>query len=245
MIYMSVFFVVAVKRNDNSLADIAWGMGFILIAFVALYLSGDINIRKALATLLVTAWGLRLSFHICMRNRKMGEDWRYKKMRKLWKETIFISSFVRIFLTQGIAMLIIAASVFYTNMRSPATSLNIFDFLGVILWLVGFFFETTGDLQLHRFKSNPKNKGKIMQEGLWRYTRHPNYFGESMMWWGIYLVALSVPYGSLTLFSPILITAMLFKVTGIPPLEKKYGQNPEYKEYIRKTNEFFPWFPRK
>jgi steroid 5-alpha reductase family enzyme len=119
------------------------------------------------------------------------------------------------------------------------------DAAGALLWVIGFLFEAVGDYQLARFKANPENKGKIMQSGLWKYTRHPNYFGESVMWWGIWIIALNVDYGWTAVVSPVVITLLLLKVSGVSLLEKHYSDNPKYRDYARRTNAFIPWFPGK
>jgi steroid 5-alpha reductase family enzyme len=144
---------------------------------------------------------------------------------------------------QGLFLLITAYPVMLIN-HSKETGIVLLDVIGVIVWLKGFFFEAVGDYQLSKFKRNAGNKGKIMTRGLWRYTRHPNYFGETAMWWGIFLMALSVRYGWTAIVSPLMITFLLLRVSGITMLEKKYVGNKEFEEYAKRTSAFFPWFPK-
>jgi len=145
---------------------------------------------------------------------------------------------------QGFLLLVISYSIILVN-YSMETGIKALDIIGLVLWLVGFFFEAVGDYQLIRFKRDEKNKGKIMTQGLWKYTRHPNYFGECVMWWGIFLIALSVKYGWTAIISPLLITLLLLRVSGVVMLEKKYIGNKEFEDYAKKTSAFFPWFPKK
>ena len=193
---------------------------------------------------MVTVWELRLSLHILWRNWGKPEDYRYQVWRKEAGPRWWWQSYLQVFLLQGILMWIISAPLLSAQ-RSPIPShLILFDILGTAVWLIGFFFEALGDLQLARFKANPMNKGKVMDQGLWRYTRHPNYFGDSAQWWGYYLIA-AFAGGWWTIFSPILMSILLLRVSGVALLEKDLNARPGYQEYIRKTSAFIPWFPRK
>jgi steroid 5-alpha reductase family enzyme len=247
-IYMTIWFVLALIRKDNSIADIAWGLGFVLVAVVTFLRRGSLFL-PLLVTLLVTVWGLRLAVHILIRNRKRGEDPRYAEWRRKWGGTFLWRSYLQVFLLQGFFLLVISSPVILVNThlwdRPPGGAGRGVWPAGFLLWCAGFFFEAVGDAQLARFKRDPGNRGKIMDKGLWRYSRHPNYFGESLMWWGIFLVAVEVPFGWTTVVSPVLITFLLVRVSGIPMLEKKYAGNPEFQAYARKTNSFVPWFPRR
>jgi len=243
-LYMSLFFLIAVVRKDNSLADIAWGGGFVLLAFLSFYLApGHAEARQVLVTGLVTLWGLRLAIYIYFRNLGRGEDYRYAKWREDWGKNFLLRSFLQVFMLQGALMVLISSSVLFINLN-PARGLTILDGLGLVVWGTGFFFESVGDFQLFQFKKDPENKGKVMKYGLWRYTRHPNYFGEATMWWGIFLIAMSLDTGIITLISPVTITFLLLKVSGIPMLEKKLVKSqPGYKRYMENTSSFIPWFP--
>jgi steroid 5-alpha reductase family enzyme len=243
-VYMTAVFLIAVLAKDNSIVDVAWGPGFIMVAVVTFWLRPGFEARHLLITLLVAIWGLRLAIHIFLRNWGRGEDFRYAKWRKDWGRWFIPRSFFQVFMLQGIFMLIISSSIVLVN-RSPESGLTLLDALGGILWLIGFLFEAIGDYELKRFKQKPESKGKIMTTGLWKYTRHPNYFGEAALWWGIWLIALSVDSGWAAVISPLTISFLLLKVSGVTMLEKKYAGNEEFAAYARRTSPFFPWFPKK
>jgi steroid 5-alpha reductase family enzyme len=243
--YMTAWFAVALVKKDNSIADIAWGLGFVLVAIVTFLRRGSLFL-PLLVTSLVAVWGARLALHILLRNRKRGEDPRYAAWRRKWGRSFLWRSYFQVFLLQGFFLLIISSPVILVNTdRAYPYPGRCLWLAGFLLWCVGFVFEAVGDAQLARFKRDPGNRGKIMDKGLWRYSRHPNYFGESLMWWGIFLVALEVPYGWTTVVSPVLITFLLVRVSGIPMLEKKYAGNAEFQAYARRTSAFVPWSPKK
>ncbi len=243
-VYMTALFVTALIRRDNSIVDIAWGPGFLLVAVTAIVATRNTTARPLLATALVSIWGLRLGFHIAARNRGRGEDFRYAAWRKAWGRWFIPRSFLQVFMLQGVFMLVVSSSVIMMC-RAPSSPLRALDLAGLAVWLLGFFFEVVGDLQLARFKKDPRHRGRIMTSGLWRSTRHPNYFGEAAMWWGLFLMALAVRGGYLAFVSPVTITVLLRWVSGVPMLEKKYAGNEEFAAYARRTNAFLPWFPRK
>ena len=243
-LFATLCFVISVWRKRNDIADVAWGMGFVLVSVVS-FLQQPLRFdRGFLATALVTLWAVRLSAHIYSRNRKRSEDYRYKAWREAWGKTFYWRSFLQVYLLQGCLMLCVVSPVIIINVFRGGT-LTIVDSLGVLIWLTGFIFETVGDWQLHRFSQNPANTGKIIQSGLWRYSRHPNYFGEVTQWWGLWVITLSVPFGFWGLLGPATITFLILKVSGIPMLEKKYEQHPEFLNYKQMTNAFFPWWPKK
>lgn len=242
-LYMSFIFMLAWIKKDNSIVDIAWGVGFILVAILIFFLEPEFVTRHILVTALIFLWGTRLATHIAIRNKGRGEDYRYAQWRKDWGKWFFIRSLFQIYMLQGLLLLIIAYPVILIN-YSEEPGITFLDILGLIIWLYGFFFEAVGDYQLLKFKGQAKNKGKIMTQGLWKYTRHPNYFGETVMWWGIFLIALSVRNGWTAIISPLTITFLLVKVSGISMLEKKYVGNKEFEEYAKRTRAFFPWFSK-
>ncbi len=243
LVYMSLCFVVSLIRKRNDVADVAWGLGFVLMTGASFFLSGDSGIRGMLVGVLVSIWGLRLAWHIHRRNKGKAEDYRYLAWRKEWGKWFYIRSYFQVYLLQGLFLFLIVSPVLLIN-KNAGPSLVLLDFLGVAVWLVGFYFEALGDAQLARFIKNPENKGKLMQSGLWAYTRHPNYFGEVVQWWGLWLIALSVPGAWLGIVGPMTITFLILKVSGVPMLEKKLEGNPEFAEYKRKTSIFIP-LPRK
>ena len=243
-VYMTGFFIAALIKKDNSIVDIGWGPGFVLVAALTFFLQSGWTSRHVLISGLVIIWGARLAVHIGKRNWGRGEDKRYAKWRRDWGKWFIPRSFVQIFMLQGMLLLIIAYPVILVN-HSARTGLTWLDAAGAFIWIIGFLFEAVGDYQLARYKADPENKGQIMQSGLWKYTRHPNYFGESVMWWGVFLVALNADYGWTAIISPMVITILLLKVSGVSLLEKHYSDNPEYRDYARRTHAFIPWFPRK
>ena len=243
-VYMTIIFVIALIKKDNSVVDIAWGLGFIMVAILTFFLHKGFFFRQVLVVVLVMIWGIRLATHIAVRNRGKGEDFRYAQWRRDWGKWFPLRSFFQIFILQGLLLLIIAYPIILINHSSEA-GISFFDIMGIILWLVGFFFEATGDYQLSKFKQRKENRGKIMTHGLWQYTRHPNYFGETVLWWGIFFIALSVQKGWTAIISPLLITFLLLRVSGVVMLEKKYAKNKEFEEYARRTSAFIPWFPKK
>ena len=241
--YMTLWFVVSLIKKRNDVADVAWGLGFVLMAWTSYFISDDSGIRGLLVGVLVSIWGLRLAWHIHSRNKGKAEDYGYLAWRKVWGTWFYIRSYVQVYLLQGVFLFLIVMPVLLIN-KSAGARLGILDFVGVAVWLVGFYFEAVGDAQLARFIKNPANKGTLMQSGLWAYTRHPNYFGEVTQWWGLWLIALSVPGGWVGIIGPITITFLILKVSGVPLLEKKMADNPEFAEYKRRVSMFIP-LPRK
>jgi len=241
--YMTFAFLVAVIRRDNSLADFFWGLGFVLVALLTLFLRSDFEAQQVLVTVLVFVWGLRLSIYVLIRNRGKGEDPRYKQWREEWGRYFLLRSYLQVFILQGVFMFLILVPVVIVNTYSADFSAPA-AMVGGLVWLLGFYFESVGDYQLYRFLRNPANRGKIMDSGLWRYTRHPNYFGEVTQWWGIFVIAAAVPYGWIGVVGPLTITYLILRVSGIPMTEKMFEGNPAFEEYKRHTSIFFPWFRR-
>ncbi len=242
--YVNVIHLIALFKKDNGIMDAAWGPGFVLIAWSGVLAGSGATPRGILLASLVTLWGLRLCIHILMRNAGRAEDFRYRTWRETWGRWFYLRSYLQIFMLQGFFMVLVALPVIAVNSHA-GDSLGWLDALGCLVWLLGFAFEALGDYQLLRFMKNPANQGRVMRYGIWRTTRHPNYFGEATLWWGCFLIALNVPGGWRTLVSPVLIDFLLLKVSGIPMLEAKYKDRPEYREYQGTTNAFFPWFSRK
>lgn len=243
-VYMSLWFVVSLIKKRNDVADVAWGLGFVFLAWTSYFLSGDSGIRGLLTGLLVSMWGLRLAWHIHTRNKGTAEDYRYLAWRKEWGKWFYVRSYAQVYVLQGILLFLIALPILLIN-RSAGTELSVLDALGVVIWLIGFVFEVVGDAQLVRFVKHPENRGRLMQSGLWAYTRHPNYFGEVTQWWGLWLVALAVPGGWFAIIGPMTITFLILKVSGIPMLEKKMLTHPEFLAYQRRVSIFFPFPPKR
>ncbi|RAM59574.1 steroid 5-alpha reductase [Mesotoga sp. SC_4PWA21] len=241
--YMSAFFVIGTAKKDNSVVDIGWGAGFVVVAFFTLFVYGEFNARQIITTTLITFWGTRLSTHIFRRNWGRGEDFRYLQMREKWGDKVLVRSFLQIYMLQGFFMLIISYSVMLINSHS-GREFGLADILGILIWASGFAVESIADAQLKAFVKT-KKPGEVMTGGLWRYSRHPNYFGEAVQWWGIFVIALSIDGGLWAIISPITITILLRFVSGVPYLERTYRDYPAFKEYLKETNAFIPWFPRK
>jgi steroid 5-alpha reductase family enzyme len=247
-IYMCGAFILALVHKNNGIADILYGGAFIVVAWVS-YILGEHSITGDLLTILVTIWGSRLMVRIYRRNHDKPEDFRYKVWRDTWGKTFYIRSFFQIYMLQGSIAYIVALPVVLGNIFPGMFTMYVFS--GVVLWAVGFVCEAVGDSQLDVFMQNPENKGHIMQSGLWKYTRHPNYFGESLMWWSLALVSFAAIFpviGSVAFIvwaSPLLITSLLLFVSGVPLLEKRFEGNIEWEAYKAKTSMFIPMPQRK
>lgn len=242
-LYMSAIFLLALARKNNGVVDIAWGPGFILVTAAVFARFGSGGARQWLALALVLAWGGRLAWHVYRRNHGKEEDFRYAAWRRAWGRYFILRSFFQIFMLQGLLLLLVIAPVLLI-VGQGQPPLRPLDGLGVLVWLAGFSFEAIGDRQLAAFIRDPANRGRLMTRGLWSWTRHPNYFGEASLWWGVGIIALSAPQGWLGLAGPIVITCLLLFVSGVPLLEKKYAGRPDWEEYKKKTSMFFPWFPK-
>ena len=243
LVFMTAVWLYSIYRKDMSIVDGFWGLGFMAVAHHWLFRLEEISPRQFVIAYLVTLWGLRLAIHIFYRNFGKGEDPRYVAFRIDWGEKTVWISFYKVFMLQGALMLVISLPIIGIMFSRDQTFSNI-NIIGVLLWLTGWLFETFADYQLLKFKRNPANKGKVMDSGLWRYSRHPNYFGETCVWWGVFLISLGSGYWYLSLLSPILLTYLLLKVSGVTMLEKRYDGNDKYAEYKRRTSSFFP-LPRK
>ena len=243
---MFVGWLLSLIYKNVTLVDSLWGLGFVLIAWISFGLSEGYMGRKILIGIVTTAWGLRLSAHLAWRNWGKGEDPRYGSWRRASGERFWIISLFKVFLLQALFLWVIALAVQYGQIPGQPAYFTWLDSTGLIIWLIGFGFETVSDWQLARFKNDAANRGKVMDRGLWGYSRHPNYFGECLIWWGIFFIALSTPNSAWTVISPLVITAVLLKMTGIPLMEKSIvDTRPGYRDYIRRTPTFIPWFPKK
>jgi len=230
--------------GDVSIVDIFWGLGFVMIAHYLRATAAGFPPRAWLVTALVTGWGVRLGGYLLWRNWGGGEDYRYQAMRRHYGARFWIVSLAVVFGLQGVLMWVISLPV-QLAVSSPAPlALTRLDALGTLLVLIGLAFETIGDLQLARFKGDPGNRGGVMDRGLWRYTRHPNYFGDTVVWWGLYAFALATGH-PLTIIGPLAMTYLLTRLSGVPLLEKKLARTrPGYAEYVARTSSFVPWLPK-
>jgi len=245
MVMLTALWLVSVKMRNASIIDPFWGFGFVVLAFFYLYATGNYSPRAILITSLVTIWGLRLSIYLLWRSIGHGEDYRYQNFRQDYgPKRYWWISFFQVFLLQGVLMTLVASTILCTIMASEASDLTVFDFLCMLIWLVGLSFEAGGDYQLTKFKKDKNNKGKVLNTGFWKYTRHPNYFGDTAIWWsfGLFSVISGSYYG---LFGSLLMNILLLKISGVSMLEKGLKKTkPQYQDYIERTHSFFPWFPK-
>ena len=246
LVYMTAIWLVSLALRNASIVDMFWGLGFVLLAAVYFAATDGVIGRKILITILVAVWGLRLSLYILWRNWGQGEDYRYRAFREKAGEKFWWVSFFQVFLLQGVLLWLISAPILAAQFYDSPDEVAVTDILGPLVWGVGFVFESVGDWQLASFKADPANKGKVMQSGLWRYTRHPNYFGDTTVWWGYFVIAAGTVDGLWTVFSPILMTVLLMRVSGVALLERaQVRTKPQYRAYIESTSAFLPWFPRR
>jgi len=255
-IYIIIAFIVCTIKKNNGLMDVFYGPGYVVTSLTALIVSlllgNTLNIRQIVMNVLVIFWAIRLGTYVYIRNRGKPEDRRYARRRDEWKYFL-LQSFFRQFLFQGIVILIVDIPVWFTNINESPPVTNLLDFYGItlwlggIIWLIGFIFETLGDWSLYKFLSKPENRGKVMDKNVWKYTQHPNYFGEVTQWWGLFVIALAVnfPFGLITVIGPAYITFQIIKVSGVRLLDKAFEGNEEYQAYKRRTSSFIPWFPKK
>jgi steroid 5-alpha reductase family enzyme len=234
-------------RGDASIVDPFWGTGFVAVAwFSLLSLPATQSVgRSWLLAIVTTIWGLRLSLFLLWRNWSHGEDRRYRAMRDHHGQRFWWVSLFTVFLLQGVILWIVSMPIQATMITMNANPFGWVDLAGVLLWGVGLFFESVGDFQMARFQADPQNAGRVMDRGLWRLTRHPNYFGDFCIWWGLYLIAAAGGAGW-TIFSPLLMSFLLLKVSGVTLLEKTITERrPEYAAYQARTSSFLPWPPRR
>jgi steroid 5-alpha reductase family enzyme len=240
---MLVLWGLSLWLRDASIADPWWGPGFVLIGAVVWMHAPVTTPRAVLAMAMVKLWAFRLALYLLWRRRDHGEDPRYAAMRRHWGERFWLVSLGTVFVLQGVLMWIVSWPA-QAAVIAPRAPLGLLDAAGALLWAVGMFFEAVGDWQLARFKADPANAGRVMDRGLWRLTRHPNYFGDFCVWWGIYLVACAAG-GWWTLPGPIVMSVLLMRVSGVPLLERSLRRTrPGYAEYVARTSAFFPRPPR-
>lgn len=240
--FMALLWVFSLILKDSSIVDRFWGVGFIVLSAQQLLQNRFLTFRATLILVLVVIWGARLSLYIHLRNRKRPEDPRYQAMRKARAGSYWWKSLFIVFGLQGFLMWTIAAPLAVIHLFPQSDVPTLLDILGVILWGIGFLFETIADYQMALFKRAPENRGKVCRQGLWNLTRHPNYFGETLVWWGYFLIALNVDFGWVTLFSPLLMWFLLLRVSGVALLEKQLtSTKPGYADYVREVPAFFPF----
>lgn len=250
MIHFIIWFIISQIKKNNGLIDIAWGSGIVVSAISSLFISNEFNILKIVITIITVFWGLRLSSYLFVRNFNKPEDYRYQKMRNKWQTKLKTKAFFKVFLLQSVLNYLIGLPVILTNLQIGYINSSLSGLvliIGVTIFMIGFIIESLADYQLKKFKNDSKNKGKILTSGLWKYSRHPNYFGESLLWIGIFIVSqaqLSL-FSLIGIISPILITLFVRYVSGVPILERRYKDNLEYQKYAKKTAIFIPLPPKK
>lgn len=233
---------VSLVRRDAGVADVLWGPAFAVLAWLFVWRTDEPTWRGVLVAMFVTLWGARLGLHIALRARGRPEDPRYAAMRRHHGHRFWWVSLFTVFWLQGTILWVVALPLWAAQRGGTLEPL---DVLGLACVLVGLTFEAVGDWQLQRFRADPANRGRVLDRGLWRYTRHPNYFGDALFWWGIFGFALAAPGSAWTVVSPIVMTFLLVRVSGVPLLERGLAATrPGYADYVRRTSPFIPWFPR-
>lgn len=238
LIFVHIFFFIALIRKNFAVMDIGWGLGPILIALVA-YFHHPLSVKNAVIILIVTAWGLRLGSYILMRGRGKGEDPRYTKFRESWRPHENLQAYLKVFIFQGLLMLIVTLPV-SVGISQEAKEMTTLNWFGVLIWGIGFVLEISADHYLNWWKGKEENKGKICTSGPWRLCRFPNYFGEVLLWYGIYLVCFELKI-FWTILGPMTINFFILKVTGVPLLEEKYKKRNDYLEYSQRVPKFIPF----
>ncbi len=245
-ILVTILWIWSVYLKDVSIVDIFWGLGFVILNIFYVFNSGDLNSRKILLLVLVSVWGLRLSIYLAYRNIGKGEDFRYQEFRrKFGPKRYWWFSYFQAFLLQGALMILISSTLLGMSFSSQPTNLSTLDYVGIAIWLIGFTFEAGGDYQLMRFKKNSMNKGNVLTTGFWKYTRHPNYFGDAAVWWSYAVFCISAG-AYWQVIGSIVMTLLIINISGVALLEKSLKQSKSaYSDYIQKTSSFFPWFQKK
>jgi steroid 5-alpha reductase family enzyme len=243
---MLALWALSLALRDASIVDIWWGPGVAAVAAVAFALGGGAALRSVLLLGMIALWGLRLGAHLLWRNAGRGEDPRYQAMRRHHGVRFPWISLATVFGLQGALQWLVALPVQLALLAPGPQPLGALDAAGVALFALGLFFEAAGDWQLARFKADPANAGRVLERGLWRYTRHPNYFGDCTAHWGLFVVALATPWGWLGAVGPVAMTVLLLRVSGVALLERSIGKRrPAYSDYQRRTSAFIPWPPRR
>lgn len=245
LVLVTLLWVLSAMIKNVSIVDLFWGFGFVVVNAFYVFTSGELNDRKILVLFLVSVWGLRLSIYLAWRNLGKGEDFRYQEFRRKYgPERYWWVSYFQTFLLQGALMMIVSLPLLAVSAGNGSNTLGLLDFIGIFVWVTGIVFEAGGDFQLAGFKKNPKNKGKVLNTGFWKYTRHPNYFGDSAAWWAYALFSLASG-GYWQIIGSVIMTLLIIRISGVALLEKTLiDTKPEYRDYLRKTSAFLPWFPK-
>ena len=230
--------------HDASIVDPVWPLGFVIVVWVTRAIADGNRARQWLLVIMVTLWGLRLSGYLARRKRGAPEDYRYQAMRRHYGDRFGIISLFTVFALQGVLMWVVSLPAQLGQVR-PDPDIGALAIIGVAVWLVGITFESVGDAQLARFKSRPESAGQVMDQGLWKYTRHPNYFGDACVWWGIALVAAETGIGAIGIAGALVMSVLLVRVSGVPMLERTMAKRrPGYADYVARTSAFIPRPPK-
>ncbi len=241
---LTLTWLISLARRDAGIADIAWGLGFVVVAWTTWSVGDGLDDRRNLLVAMVTIWGIRLAVHLVWRSRGEPEDFRYQSMRRRAGDRFPLTSFFSIFVFQGAVLWVVSLPV-QLAMTPTTPEVGLLSIIGVVVWGIGFFFETVGDAQLARFRNDPANEGAVLDWGLWRYTRHPNYFGDCCVWWGLFLVAAETPDARWGVIGPIVMTVMLLRESGVAMLERGLHKRRDgYADYVERTSAFLPRPPR-
>lgn len=238
-VFVTLLFVLSLIVGRNDIADIAWGVGVLSVGLISASVH-DVSGVSHVVLILASLWGARLAVRIFLRNLKKGEDPRYKVWRDSWGKWFYLRSYFQVYLLQGFLMIVVGYPLLHAVVYGNGMPFGILSTLGLIVWSIGFFFEVVGDHQLDTYLKMSVKPTPVMESGLWKYTRHPNYFGEVTMWWGIWLMIATTPLSYLALVGPVTITFLILKVSGIPMLEKRFEGNPDFEAYKKRTSVFFP-----
>jgi steroid 5-alpha reductase family enzyme len=236
--YFTLFFIVATIIKNNSIVDIGWGFGFVMTSWILFFINGSYGLNQIIINAMISLWGLRLFYYILKRNIFDKEDFRYANWRKAWGKWVIPRAFLQVFMLQGILQFSIGSTSFYLN--TNGTDFALISLIGVALWVIGYYFEVFGDRQLKTHIKDKTQKGKLLTTGLWSKTRHPNYFGEALMWWGVYVFAILNGVPIYFIFSPLTITIVLYFIST-PILEEKMKGYTEWDDYSKKTSMFLPF----
>ena len=237
------FWLLSLKLNNAGIVDVIWGLSFVVLAWASAWQLDSLNIEQVLLLMMVTTWGTRLGVHIGLRNLGKPEDYRYQNIRKRLSPGFAFKSLVYVFGLQFVLSAVIASPIFWVFSKQYSADVpSTWAVLAMIIWTIGFYFEVAGDYQLQQFKKKPENKGQLLTTGLWSLTRHPNYFGDGLLWWGFYCMALP-SHGYITIVGPIIMNLFLRRVSGVDLLEKRLKKvKPGFEDYMKSTPAFVPSF---
>ncbi len=245
MACMIVLWLISIPLGDVSFIDSFWAAGFVIVAGATYAITGGDSDRRLLLLVLTAVWGIRLATYLFLRWRREGPDGRYVAMLKKAPGNVHMTSLTKVFLLQGPMLWLVSLPVQLGQIQTAPAALGVLAWAGTALAIIGILFESIGDHQMARFKARPDSHGKVMDQGLWRYTRHPNYFGDACVWWGLYLIAAETSYGMWSFFGPALLTWTLVKWSGAALLERRLKRSrPGYEEYLQRTSAFIPWPPK-